>query len=141
MVYTSTFLLSFFKNLQPFSPILHRIILVAMSRATGPTRQPPPPNGGVRSCPTVVIQLMKKSDWEGIKRFASNVSFMALTALAIHHFGMLERLRDMSSLDALPSVVLSRDMVLFVVLYFIYGFQMQCMAFAGGHEMLHGMCL
>ncbi|KAL7534669.1 hypothetical protein ACHAWF_004904 [Thalassiosira exigua] len=33
----------------------------------------------------VIIRLMKKSDWEGFKRFFSNISFIITTALVIHH--------------------------------------------------------
>jgi fatty acid desaturase len=29
-------------------------------------------------------------------------------------------------------------MLAFVPIYIFYGFQMQCMGFAGGHELLHG---
>lgn len=77
----------------------------------------------------VVLHLMKKSDWEGLKQFTSCVSFMTMNALAIHRLGMLERLRGIEGWGDLQSIILSRDMIVFAALYFFYGFQMQCMAF------------
>jgi fatty acid desaturase len=86
----------------------------------------------------VVSQLMKKSDWEGCKRFLSNMGFILLTAIAIHHLDVFLSIRDAHNLEDLWSVVRSDKMLAFAPLYFLYGFQMQCMAFAGGHELLHG---
>jgi fatty acid desaturase len=86
----------------------------------------------------VVLKLMKKSDWEGCKRFFSNMGFMFLTALAIHHLDVFPSIRDAHNLEDLWSVVRSDKMLAFAPLYFLYSFQMQCMAFAGGHELLHG---
>jgi fatty acid desaturase len=86
----------------------------------------------------VVLRLMKKSDWEGCKRFFSNVGFMLLTAYVIHKLDVYPALRDATSFDDLRSVLWSRKIPAFVPLYLFYGFQMQCMAFAGGHELIHG---
>jgi len=86
----------------------------------------------------VVLKLMKRSDWLGIKRFVSNMSFMVLTALAIHHTGIYSDFTEAENVHHLWSVLSSPKMLTFAPLYFFYGFQMQCMGFAGGHELLHG---
>eukprot|EP00980_Cylindrotheca_fusiformis_P031506 scaffold26472_cov162-Cylindrotheca_fusiformis.AAC.2 len=86
----------------------------------------------------VVLKLMKKSDWEGCKRFFSNMTFMFLTALAIHHLDVFQSIRDAHNLEDAWAVISSNKMLVFVPLYLFYGFQMQCMGFAGGHELLHG---
>ena len=132
--------------------------------------------------PGVLIQLMKKSDYHGLLRMVSNLSFMGLTA----YYGIYK-------LDVYRDGTLRFDdmytMMAFAVVYIFYGFQMQvrfyywyhlgmmyiwyplslfrmheyisyaltyvslpllhlsstiilhlpqCMAFAGGHELLHG---
>ena len=85
----------------------------------------------------VVLKLMKKSDWEGFKRFFSNMTFMALTTYAIHCLDIYSTISAISNVDDLRAVLLSDKMLAFIPLYIIYGFQMQCMAFAGGHELIH----
>ncbi|CAJ1940096.1 unnamed protein product [Cylindrotheca closterium] len=86
----------------------------------------------------VVLKLMKRSDWLGTKRFLSNMSFMCLTAYAIYRTGMHSEFAEVENLRQLLSVLSSPKMLTFGPLYFFYGFQMQCMGFAGGHELLHG---
>jgi len=86
----------------------------------------------------VVLKLMKKSDYQGAVRFFSNMTFMGLTALMIHKLEIYSDLARVETLDQLWSVLSSQKMLSFVPLYLFYGFQMQCMAFAGGHELLHG---
>jgi fatty acid desaturase len=88
--------------------------------------------------PGVLLQLMKKSDWEGCKRLFSNLGFMALNAYAIHKLDIYPSFRDAGNIHDLLDVILSTKMLAFVPLYIFYGFQMQCMGFAGGHELLHG---
>ncbi|KAL9179863.1 hypothetical protein ACHAXT_007833 [Thalassiosira profunda] len=113
----------------------------------------------------VVLELMRKSDWEGCKRLFSNLSFLALTAYAIHRLDLFPAVRDAHTFDDVRAILLSDKMLVFVPLYIFYGFQvsaanishtynatslltllryasnlfqMQCLAFAGGHELLHG---
>ena len=82
----------------------------------------------------VLFKLMKKSDARGLQRLFLNLSIMATTAYAIR------------SLDVFPLIVEGNwetllthgDRLLkFLPLYFFYGFQFQCFAFAGQHEFLH----
>ena len=77
----------------------------------------------------VLIHLMKKSDYEGLKRLSTNLSIMALTAYTIY------------CLDVFPfheeAGMNARKLAFFIPLYFFYGFQFQCFAFAGQHEFLH----
>ncbi|CAJ1954869.1 unnamed protein product [Cylindrotheca closterium] len=86
----------------------------------------------------VVLKLMKRSDWFGAKRFLSNMSFMALTAYAIYRTSIHSDFAESENLRQLWSVLSSPKMFIFAPLYFFYGFQMQCMGFGGGHELLHG---
>jgi fatty acid desaturase len=86
----------------------------------------------------VVLKLMKKSNWEGCKRFFSNMVFMLLTAHTIHLLGIFSSIREANDLDHLRSALFSDKTLVFIPLYAFYGFQMQCMGFAGGHELLHG---
>jgi fatty acid desaturase len=79
----------------------------------------------------VLIGLMKKSDYQGFKRLAINLTIMAATAFAIHRLNVLPALIIRQS----PSTV--SQLATFVPLYFFYGFQFQCFAFAGQHEFLH----
>ena len=81
----------------------------------------------------LVLQLSKKSDWHGFKRLISNLSFLLVTGYAIHQLDIFQDI-----LTNVCSTFLSSKMLIFVPLYILYGFQMQCMAFGGGHEMLHG---
>lgn len=78
----------------------------------------------------VVMKLIKKSDYYGFKRLLSNMSLLFLTAYAIYKLGAFP-LVDFKSISV-------QDWLIFVPLYIFYGFQMQCFAFAGGHELLHG---
>jgi hypothetical protein len=86
----------------------------------------------------VLVELMKKSNMQGLVRMSSNLLIMYLTAVAIHRMDIYPGLRDASTIEDLLSVILSRKMLAFVPVYIFYGFQMQCMGFAGGHELLHG---
>jgi hypothetical protein len=86
----------------------------------------------------VLVALMKKSDLQGFVRMTSNLLIMYLTAVAIHRMDIYPGLRDASTISDLISVILSTRMLAFVPVYVFYGFQMQCMGFAGGHELLHG---
>jgi hypothetical protein len=76
----------------------------------------------------VLIGLMKKSDFEGFKRLVTNLSIMAATIYCIY------------KLDVFPfntETMTWVKMMVFVPLYFFYGFQFQAFAFAGQHEFLH----
>jgi hypothetical protein len=70
----------------------------------------------------VLIGLMKKSDAKGIQRLVTNLGIMAATIGTIHHLGV-------NPLDA--TTFTSQKLALFIPLYFFYGFQFQCFAFAG----------
>jgi fatty acid desaturase len=76
----------------------------------------------------VLIGLMKKSDRKGLERLFTNLSIMAGTAFAIRQLQVWPLDEDSFSLGKL---------LIFVPLYFFYGFQFQCFAFAGQHEFLH----
>jgi fatty acid desaturase len=76
----------------------------------------------------VLIGLMKKSDYPGLKRLFTNLFIMASTASAIHKLDVFPL--DMAKLTL-------EKMAIFIPLYFFYGFQFQCFAFAGQHEFLH----
>ena len=76
----------------------------------------------------VLIALMKKSDYHGLKRLFINLSIMAATNLAIRKLGVWPWREDSMTREKL---------VIFIPLYFFYGFQFQCFAFAGQHEFLH----
>ena len=76
----------------------------------------------------VLIGLMKKSDYQGFKRLFINLSVMAGTVYAIHEM-------DVFPLD--QAKLTPDKLAIFIPLYFFYGFQFQCFAFAGQHEFLH----
>eukprot|EP00978_Attheya_sp_CCMP212_P033752 scaffold137800_cov41-Attheya_sp.AAC.3 len=76
----------------------------------------------------VLIKLMKKSDKEGFKRLFTNLGIMALTAYTIHRLDVFP-LKEKS--------FTTEKLAIFIPLYFFYGFQFQCFAFAGQHEFLH----
>lgn len=80
---------------------------------------------------------MEKSDWKGFERFFSNMTFMALTAYAIHYLDIYSSICNNRNFNDLRSVLFSEKMIVFIPIYIFYGFQMQCMAFAGGHELNH----
>ena len=86
----------------------------------------------------VVLKLMKRSDWQGLTRFGSNMAFIFLNALVIHRSGIYFDFAEVENFRQLGSVLSSEKMLTFIPLYLFYGFQMQCMGFAGGHELLHG---
>lgn len=86
----------------------------------------------------VLVELMKKSDLQGFVRMSSNLLFMFMTAVAIHKLDIYPDFRDARTIRELLSIILSQKMLAFVPIYIFYGFQMQCMGFAGGHELLHG---
>jgi fatty acid desaturase len=76
----------------------------------------------------VLIGLMKKSDYRGLRRLFTNLGIMALTNAAIRKLGVFPLNEASFTLEKL---------ILFIPLYFFYGFQFQCFAFAGQHEFLH----
>jgi hypothetical protein len=78
----------------------------------------------------VLIKLMRKSDYKGFERLFVNLSIMAATAYAINN------VMDGQGPRAVTNLSLEK-LALFVPLYFFYGFQFQCFAFAGQHEFLH----
>lgn len=70
----------------------------------------------------VLIGLMKKSDARGLQRLFTNLSILAATIAALYNLGV----------DPLqPETFTMERLVVFVPLYFFYGFQFQCFAFAG----------
>jgi hypothetical protein len=77
----------------------------------------------------VTLKLMQKSDYEGFKRFFSNVGFLLATAYVIGRLDVFP-LQDSEWTPA--------KIAMFLPLYLFYGFQFQCFAFAGQHEFLHG---
>lgn len=77
----------------------------------------------------VLIGLMKKSDYQGLKRLFTNLSIMAATAFAIHELDVFPMTHE--------QCWTKEKMILFIPLYLFYGFQFQCFAFAGQHEFLH----
>merc|ERR1712232_313871 len=66
------------------------------------------------------------------------MGLMALTAYTIHKLDIYPNIRDAASIDQWWSLLHSNKMLMFLPLYLFYGFQIQCMAFAGGHELIHG---
>jgi fatty acid desaturase len=78
----------------------------------------------------VLIKLMRKSDYKGFERLFVNLSIMALTAYAVYHIVDGQGPRAVAALPI-------EKLALFTPLYFFYGFQFQCFAFAGQHEFLH----
>lgn len=75
----------------------------------------------------VLIGLMRKSDYQGLKRLFLNLSILGTTIYGIkklHCFPVNECFALEKLLTFLP-------------LYIFYGFQFQCFAFAGQHEFLH----
>jgi hypothetical protein len=78
----------------------------------------------------VLIKLMRKSDYKGFERLFVNLSIMALTAYAIYQVIDGQGPRAVTTLPR-------EKLALFIPLYFFYGFQFQCFAFAGQHEFLH----
>lgn len=76
----------------------------------------------------VLFQLMKKSDRKGFQRLIINLSILAATNYAIQALEVFPLTRESLTPEKL---------VLFLPLYFFYGFQFQCFAFAGQHEFLH----
>lgn len=81
----------------------------------------------------VLIGLMKKSDYEGFKRLIINLSIMAATAYTIYELQIFQLLLARENIIELHM----KELLMFVPLYFFYGFQFQCFAFAGQHEFLH----
>lgn len=76
----------------------------------------------------VLIGLMKKSDYQGLKRLFTNLGIMAATIATLHRLNVFP-------LD--PESMTREKLLLFIPLYLFYGFQFQCFAFAGQHEFLH----
>jgi hypothetical protein len=74
-----------------------------------------------------VMKLMKKSDYKGFERMLSNISFMLLNAFLLKKLDIFSYPFDLSNITY-------QQVIAFIPLYSLYGFQMQCMAFAGGHE-------
>eukprot|EP00594_Rhizosolenia_setigera_P018562 CAMPEP_0178956266 /NCGR_PEP_ID=MMETSP0789-20121207/10129_1 /TAXON_ID=3005 /ORGANISM="Rhizosolenia setigera, Strain CCMP 1694" /LENGTH=118 /DNA_ID=CAMNT_0020638117 /DNA_START=291 /DNA_END=643 /DNA_ORIENTATION=+ len=81
----------------------------------------------------VLLKLMKRSDYEGCKRLFLNIGLIFLNAFGIYKLDIHGLIMN----GEFPSISTSK-LLAFVPLYFIYGFLMQCLAFAGGHELHHG---
>jgi len=84
----------------------------------------------------VVLKLMKRSNWEGCKRLFSNLALLFSTAYAIYKLNIhpdiaIHNIRQWGQFEL-------EKILIFIPLYISYGFQMQCLAFAGGHELHHG---
>jgi fatty acid desaturase len=77
----------------------------------------------------VLLELMQKSDYEGFKRLFENLAILALTIFAIYKMHMF----PFSKENMTPA-----NLAIFIPLYVFFGFQLQCFAFAGNHELLHG---
>lgn len=76
----------------------------------------------------VLLELMKKSDAKGFKRLIVNLSIMAATNHCIHLLQIFPFNDESFS---------AHKIAMFIPLYAFYGFQFQCFAFAGQHELLH----
>jgi len=76
----------------------------------------------------VLLKLIQKSDYEGFKRLFENLAIMGFTAYGIYLLEVFPV--DLGRLSV-------EKILLFLPLYFFYGFQFQCFAFAGQHEFLH----
>ena len=70
----------------------------------------------------VVMKLMKKSDYKGFERMLTNIFLIVGNAFLIKNLDIFNNLTDAQTVAA------------FLPLYMFYGFQLQCMGFAGGHE-------
>jgi hypothetical protein len=79
----------------------------------------------------VLIDLMKKSDYEGFKRLGANLVIFAFTAYCIKSLQVMQVLPTQRFFSS------KATMLLFMPLYLFFGFQFQCFAFAGQHEFLH----
>jgi hypothetical protein len=82
----------------------------------------------------VLIKLMNKSDYQGFKRLILNLSIMAATAYSIARIEVFPWKLEGGVAALFQDPV---KLAMFVVLFFFYGFQFQCFAFAGQHEFLH----
>ena len=76
----------------------------------------------------VLIGLMKKSDYQGLKRLFTNLGIMAATIATLHRLNVFPLNNESMTREKL---------LMFIPLYLFYGFQFQCFAFAGQHEFLH----
>ena len=76
----------------------------------------------------VVMKLMKKSDYKGFERMLTNISLIVGNAFLIKNLDILNNLTNVQTVAA------------FLPLYMFYGFQLQCMGFAGGHEVSTSIC-
>jgi fatty acid desaturase len=89
----------------------------------------------------VLIGLMEKSDMKGIKRLFINLSIMATTAYTIHQqtASPFDHQQDDDHHHHSPQddFFYLKNLAIWIPLYFFYGFQFQCFAFAGQHEFLH----
>ena len=90
----------------------------------------------------VLIKLMKKSDYEGLKRLFINLSIMGMTAYAIYKLGIYQDLlllinKEEDQTTITFTTIAKFVKLLFIPLYCFYSFQFQCFAFAGQHEFLH----
>lgn len=81
----------------------------------------------------VVMKLIKKSDYKGFERMLTNISLMLLNAFLLKKLDVFSYPFDLSTITY-------EKVIAFIPLYSFYGFQMQCMAFAGGHEVSGRKC-
>jgi hypothetical protein len=79
----------------------------------------------------VLVALLMKSDYEGFKRLVTNLCVLMLTA------GCIARLKVLQMLQKQETAPSSAAVMIFIPLYLLFGFQLQCFAFAGQHEFLH----
>jgi fatty acid desaturase len=84
----------------------------------------------------VLIGLMEKSDAKGSQRLVLNLSILAATVYTIRQTTVSPFDDDDQSTKDRAFWDLYNFLVL-IPLYFFYGFQFQCFAFAGQHEFLH----
>ena len=70
-----------------------------------------------------IAHILCTSDIAGCKRLFSNLSFLALTAYAIHRLDLFPAVRDAHTFDDVRAILLSDKMLVFVPLYIFYGFQ------------------
>lgn len=76
----------------------------------------------------IILKLSQKSDWEGFRRLFENLSILLLTGYSLR--------------PALVFCFESGDyriakIIFFCILYFFYGFQIQCFGYAAQHETMH----
>ena len=59
----------------------------------------------------VILELMKKSDWEGCKRFFTNIGLMALTVYTIHKLDIFPSILEAHNLKQWQAILLDKKML------------------------------